>query len=382
MSFSRFIIWEGFARCGSPASRCGWLPAFMRHEIRQTEEAIGHGFGLLAQTLPSNNFHWFGLLIGILVMFEGASAIAADPSLGIPAWLKDHIGTGEGQIARPVLERARALYQQKTSAGIVRNPCYFAMDATRPNTSSDGSPERRFYVICETRRSFRAASAGHGSGRTLKGIANFANGRRCARNFGNALDSNLTAGGPYVTGETKSSFKGYYLASSKHQVALLRSFIPFDGEGETANARQRAIGGHEAVTLKNICLQKEPDSPYANRDGYVPFGTRVDYAGGRSDGCTSWSSSDARQILEMTKDNPTTLYIYPSATDVDAVANALAADHALSRRGLYWNASCLKEIGAPQFWAKERLEPILAQYKKDHPAPPSRPPPLCVPSKH
>lgn len=315
-------------------------------------------------------------------MFVSPPSFAADPSSEIPAWLKVHIGEGEGRIARPVLERARALYQRKTSAGIVRNPCYFAMDATRPNTSGSGKPERRFYIICETQRSFRAISAGHGSGRTLKGLADFANRRRCARNFGNALDSNLTAGGAYVTGEMKSSFKGYYLASPKHQAVMLRSFIPFDGEGETANAKQRAIGGHEAVTLKNVCLQKDPDSPYANRDGYVPFGTRVDYAGGRSDGCTSWSSSDARQIVEMTKDNPTTLYIYPNAADVDAVANTLAAGHSLSLSGLYWNASCLKEIGAPQFWAKERLEPILAQYKKDHPPPPSRPPPLCASSKH
>jgi hypothetical protein len=315
-------------------------------------------------------------------VFASPPSYAADPSLGIPAWLKAHVGEGEGQIAQLVLERARALYQQKTSAGTVRNPCYFAMDATRPNTSRDGKPERRFYVICEANRSFRAISAGHGSGRALKGIADFANERRCARNFGNALDSNLTAGGPYVTGETKSSFKGYYLASPKHQAVLLRSFIPFDGEGETANARQRAIGGHEAVTLKNVCLRKDTDSPYANRDGYVPFGTRVDYAGGRSDGCTSWSSSDARQIVEMTKDNPTTLYIYPGAADIDAVRKALAADHSLSRSGLYWNASCLKEIGTPQFWARERLEPMLAQYKMDHPAPPSRPPPICAPSKH
>ena len=47
------------------------------------------------------------------------------------------------------------------------------------------------------------------------------------------------------------------------------------------------------------------------------------------------------------------------------------------RAGLYWNASCLKEIGSPKFWPKETLEPILAQYKKDHPAPPPRPTPIC-----
>jgi hypothetical protein len=89
----------------------------------------------------------------------------------------------------------------------------------------------------------------------------FRNGRRCAKNFGNAMDSKLTAGGSYVTGETKTSFKGYYRASAKQDAVLIRSFVQFDGEGETANARQREIGGHPAEVLKNVCLRKEPHSP-------------------------------------------------------------------------------------------------------------------------
>jgi hypothetical protein len=36
--------------------------------------------------------------------------------------------------------------------------------------------------------------------------------------------------------------------------------------------------------------------------------TLVDYTGGRSEGRTSWSPSDARQIIAMVKDDPTTLY--------------------------------------------------------------------------
>ncbi len=319
----------------------------------------------------------FCLVVTAIVVVMSPQSSAAEPPPDIPAWLATHIGEAEGQIARPVLARARTLYLQKVNEGVVRNPCYFAMDATRPNISSNGKPERRFYIVCETERSFRAISSGHGGGRSLKGIADFANGRRCAKNFGNALDSNLTAGGSYITGETKSSFKGYYRTGGMHDVIFLRTFLQFDGDGETANARQRAIGGHEAATLKNVCLRKDPGSPYADRDGYVPFGTRVDYTGGRSDGCTSWSPSDAQKIIEMTKDNPTTLYIYPSAVDVDAVAQMVTSGRPPSRAGLYWNASCLKEIGAPKFWSKEILEPILAQYKKDHPVPPSRPPPIC-----
>jgi hypothetical protein len=258
------------------------------------------------------------------------------------------------------------------SDGAVKNPCYFAMDATRP-----GGLGRRFYVICEAERLFRAISAGHGNGRNLKGIADFANGIRCAKNFSNAMDSKLTAGGAYVTEETRTSFKGYYRDSAGKYVAFSRSFVQFDGEGDTANARPRAIGGHPAVVLRVVCLRKAPDSPYANDDGYVPLGQLVNYTGGRSNGCTTWSPSDAEQIIPMLKDKPTTLYIYPESDDIVAVARAVAARRSLWRAGLYWNVSCLKEIRSPKFWSKETLEPILTQYKKDHPAPPPRPAPIC-----
>jgi hypothetical protein len=316
--------------------------------------------------------------LGIAVALWGApgSFVAAQPS-DSPAWLRSDIGEGEGQIAQVVLQRARALYLREVAAGVVKNPCYFAMDATRPNDLSGGSLGKRFYVVCEADRSFRAISAGHGSGRDLKGILDFANGRECAKNFGNALDSNLTAGGAYVTRETKTSFKGYYRDSIKRDAVLIGSFVQFDGEGETANARERAIGGHPAVSLKGVCLKKDPHSPYANQNGYVPFGNLVDYSGGRSDGCTSWSPSDARQIIPLLKDDPTTVYIYPESRDIEAVAQAIAARRSPSRAGPYWNAFCLKQIGSPKFWAKEVLEPILAQYRKNHPVPPPQPPPIC-----
>ena len=190
-------------------------------------------------------------------------------------------------------------------------------------------------------------------------------------------NSRLTAGGAYVTRETKTSFKGYYRVSPKQNAVLIRSFIQFDGEGEAANARQREIGGHPAELLRNVCLRKDPRSPYADNEGYVPFGTLVEYAGGRSDGCTSWSPADAGQIISMINNDPTTLYIYPKSGDINAVAQAVKAGRSLSRDGLYWNASCLKEIGAPKFWPRETLEPILAEYKKDHPAPPPGPTPIC-----
>ena len=310
--------------------------------------------------------------LNVIVAVSGSPrSFAVEQPTGVPAWLQAHIGEGEGQIAQVVLQRARAFYLKKLSEGAVKNPCYFAMDATRP-----GGFARRFYVICEADRSFRAIPTGHGNGRNLQGTANFANGIECAKNFGNAMDSKLTTGGPYVTAETITSFKGYYRDGAGKYVAFSRSFVQFDGEGEAANARPRAIGGHPAAVFRGACLRKDADSPYANQDGYVLFGKLVDYPGGRSNGCTSWSRSDAEQVIPMMKE-PTTLYIYPESQDIAAVMQAVKAGRSLSRAGLYWNASCLREIGVPKFWPKETLEPILVQYKKDHPAPPPGPTPIC-----
>ncbi len=311
--------------------------------------------------------------LGTAIAVLGLSrSFAAEQSSDVPAWLRPHVGEGPSQIAQVVLQRARGLYVQKVSEGAVKNPCYFAMDATRP-----GGPGRRFYVICEADRTFRAVPTGHGSGRQLSSTVNFTNGIRCAKNFSNAKDSKLTTGGAYLTGEEKTSFKGYYRTSSGKDAALTRTFVQFDGEGDTANARLRLIGGHPAVLLRGVCVRKDLYSPYANRHGYVQFGKLVDYSFGRSNGCTSWSPSDARQIIPMMKDQPTTLYIYPESADIDAVAQAVKAGGSSSRAGPYWNASCLKEIRSPKFWPRESLEPILIRYRKDHPQPPPGPIPIC-----
>ena len=315
--------------------------------------------------------------VAIATWMAAGSVAATEQPSNVPAWLRSHVGDGEGQIAPVVLQRARDLYLRKVSEGVVKNPCYFAMDATRPNDLGDGRLGSRFYAICEAEKSFRAIPAGHGSGRNFKGVVDFANGRECAKNFGNALDSYLTTGGAYVTSEIKTSFKGYYRLATKQDAPLVRSFVQFDGEGETANARERAIGGHAAVSIKGICRRKEPHSPYADEDGYVRFGNLVDYSGGRSDGCTSWPPSDASQIIPLMKDDPTTVYIYPESRDIEAVAQAVAARQSPSHTGLYWNAFCLQQIGAPKFWPKEVLEPILARDHRDDPETPARPPPVC-----
>ena len=324
-----------------------------------------------------NMIKFVGRLMIVIALVASSRAFAIEQPPDIPAWLQAHVGEGDGQIAQVVLQRARALYFQKARAGLVKNRCYFGMDATRPHDLGDGKVGTRFYAICESDRVFHAISAGHGGGRDLKGIADFSNAKRCAKNFGNALDSFLMTGGNYVTGETKTSFKGYYRIAANQDAALVRSFVQFDGEGETANARQREIGGHAAALLRHVCLRKDPHSTYADQNGYVPFGELEVYANGRSDGCTSWAPSDAGRIVPIMKDNPTTLYIYPQAADIDAVAQAVKAGRSLSPDGLYWNAFCLREIGSPKFWPKETLEPVLAQYNKGHPKPPQGPPSIC-----
>ena len=312
----------------------------------------------------------------IMIPLSGSPlSLAAEQTSEIPAWLQAHVGTGEGQIAPIVLERARAFYWRKVSEGAVSNPCYFSMDATRPSTSRRGRLGRRFYIICEADQSFRAISSGYGNGRKLR-RANFSNGRRCAKNFSNAEGSNLTTGGAYVTAETRTSFKGYYRRSGK-RTPFLRTFLLFDGEGDTANARERDIGGHPAVFLRWRCRYKSPKSPYADEEGYVPYGRLVNYTGGRSNGCTTWSPSESEQILAMVQDNPTTLYIYPESGDIDAVANAVKSKKSLSRAGLYWNATCLRAIRSPKFWPKETLQPIIDEWRKSLPQGPRRQLPIC-----
>ncbi len=316
------------------------------------------------------------LTVAIIAALTGSlRAEPMQPPAPIPAWLKPHVGTGDGQIAPVVLQRARALYLMKIADRVVDNPCYFAMDATRPHGL--GGAGHRFYVICEDAKSFRAVSSGHGGGRHLRGIANFANGKRCAKNFGNAVGSTLTTGGAYVTSETITSFKGYYGPAAGNQTPLQRSFVQFDGEGETANAREREIGGHAAVLLRGVCLRKKADSPFADKQGFVPFGRVENYTDGRSSGCTSWSPADAQQLIGMIKDKPTTLYIYPESADINAVARAAKVGLSPSAAGTYWNTSCLREIKTPKYWAKADLEPVIVRYEKSHPKPPPQPTPVC-----
>ncbi len=318
----------------------------------------------------------FAAVAGLAVALSGLCAPrAVAQGQELPAWLHEHVGLGDGQIAPVVLDRARALYRAKTQEGAVDNPCYLAMDATRPSAAPDGAPGPRFYVICEAQKSFRAVSSGYGNGRKLE-RADFSNGRQCAKHFSNAEGSKLTAGGAYLTAETRTSFKGYVRQSGEKE-PFFRTFLLFDGVGETDNAREREIGGHPAIFVKWQCRFEDRDNPLADEAGYVPFGTLVDYTGGRSNGCTTWSPDEAREILDLVEGKPTTLYIYPASADIEAVANALETGSSLPGTGLYWNAACLEEIGAPKFWPKTSLQPIIDQWRQSLPQHPPRDLPIC-----
>ncbi|MEP5152080.1 hypothetical protein [Planktotalea sp.] len=315
------------------------------------------------------------------VLKFGAILTLAFPNLAnaqgtaVPTWLQHHVGYEDGKIAPIVLSRARALHQDKVRRGKVRNSCYLAMDATRPSTAPDGTPSRRFYTICENTRIFRASSSGYGNGRKLA-RANFSNGRTCAKNFSNAEGSKLTMGGAYVTAESRTSFKGMYREGSQIK-PFYRTFLLFDGEKETRNARERAIGGHQAMFLKWQCRMKMPQSRHADENGYVPFGRLVDYTSGRSNGCTTWSSEETAEILQRVNGNPTTLYIYPESRDINAVAQVARAGGSPAQQGLYWNATCLKEIGAPRFWPKRELQPVINRWRQSLPKQAPRELPIC-----
>ena len=84
------------------------------------------------------------LFLIVIALSMSSRSFAAEQPSDIPAWLSPNVGEGEGQIAQVVLQRARALYLQKVRAGAVRNPCYFAMDATRPHDLGDGKLGRGF----------------------------------------------------------------------------------------------------------------------------------------------------------------------------------------------------------------------------------------------
>ena len=120
-----------------------------------------------------------------------------------------------------------------------------------------------------------------------------------------------------------------------------------------------------------------PDSPNADKNGFVPFGRLVDYTGGRSNGCTTWSEGVADTIIPMIEKNPTSIYIYPESKDIEAVAKAVRKGQSPAAQGHYWNASCLAAIGQPKFWSKRNLQPVINRWRASLPKAAPRELPIC-----
>ena len=167
---------------------------------------------------------------------------------------------------RRLAEGTRALPAQNDATARLRTP------ATLPWMQRDPTPwamaGRRFYVICEADRSFRAISSGHGGGRNLKGIANFANGKRCAQELRQRHGLQADDRRSLCDERGDHVFQGILpRLRRKATRPLSRSFVQFDGEGETANARPREIGGHAAVLLRGVVSSKEAGQPVCGRKG-------------------------------------------------------------------------------------------------------------------
>lgn len=274
----------------------------------------------------------------------------------IPAFLKNKIGDGPDQIEPVVLERARKAYINQTIKGKTNNACYMAMDATRPHLLNQkkadaGAPIQignRLYLICESLGIFKALPSGHGGGINLSkrdASLNLKNGRHCVKYFGNVQESNFTMGGLYVTGNIDKFFKGRLKQKDGSYCDFYRPFLNMIGEGETANAKQRAIGAHPAVlfnTSKELC---DLSSPHANRLGYVRYGEKlIDYSGGRTEGCLGLQPDIAPAILAIAEDRPMSIYIYPQKSDIQKMTDASVTEKP------YWNAECLKAIGTPVYF--------------------------------
>lgn len=274
-----------------------------------------------------------------------------------PDWLKKYIGVGKDQIAPVVLERARNYYLNAKAEGRAKNPCYMAMDATRPHFRSEGEADSRFYIICEKQKIFLPVSAGHGSGIKF-GNYDYQNGKKCSKYFSNALGSSLTMGGRYITYQQYDSKKGIRVdAQTGEETPFSRVFIRLAGEGETENSLDRDIGAHAAELIKKDCYKYQPTSPYAEEDGYVYYGKQESYVDGRSNGCLSYRQEVSDFVAKLVAGKPTTLYIYPESSDIASVQKPDGGYP-------YWNQECLKEIGSPQFLSKEEYGARFADIEK------------------
>lgn len=307
---------------------------------------------------------------------------AAPRSMGIsaqaPSWLNVHVGLGKDQIAPVVLERARKSHMDSKS----KNPCYIAMDATIAHATSSeqtdgmGATNNRAYLICEEQKIFFPFSSGHGSGAKIEGLK-LGNPRECARNFGNAMGSSLTAGGRFMTGKAHNFYKGEVGVHDGEHKSFCRWFMDFEGVGENSNARDRDLGLHPAVLGKKGCYKVE------NLPGKDEFGQRYYfnqwnyYYDGRSNGCISTTDDVSHTIMGIADNKPMSIYIYPEKKDIESLKSPDSQT--------YWSKECLDKIKSENVMPKYFDRSFESQIKvaKEKAAKEKSPSPrkMCEPTK-
>ncbi len=277
----------------------------------------------------------------------------------IPGFLRQHVGDGPDQISEVVLQRARTHFFEKRNARKAKNVCYAAMDATRPHLLNEKEADKgaamvlgnRLYLICESLGIFKALPVSHGGGIDLKkqNGPDLKNGRHCAKYFGNIDSTYLTMGGRYMTDIMKYFYKGKVRQKDGGYCDYSRPFLTFTGEGETANAKERAIGAHPVLKMGQGSEHCDITNPHADAQGYVYFADKlINYNGGRTEGCLGMPEEDAALILTVAKDHPMSVYVYPQKADIENMSDPESKP--------YWNKECLAEIGTPKYYGDGESE--------------------------
>ena len=111
--------------------------------------------------LMSLLLHVAGLIIIVVVALSGSPALLPwSNGQDIPAWLQGPCWGWRRPDRKCGLAAGACALPAESERRWGKNPCYFAMDATRA-----GGVGRRFYMVCEADQTFRAVPSGHGNGR-------------------------------------------------------------------------------------------------------------------------------------------------------------------------------------------------------------------------
>ena len=110
-------------------------------------------------------------------------------------------------------------------------------------------------------------------------------GSRCARNFGDAMDAELTIEQGLMCGVGKPLSKAIFHVSAREPPDFSTHSCGFTtAKAEPRDARRRAMTASRRGVGWTMCV-KDPDGPYADHDGYVPVGKVVDYAAATATSC-------------------------------------------------------------------------------------------------